>query len=209
MIGLIKKDLLMTKSSLKMILIMFIVFTLMGVEGNTSMIFIPLFMSIVLMMSTFSYDEYNKTDAFICTLPNGRTNSVQAKYISSILIIVTSLIITLIIAGIIALVNKNINWDGFIETSIGCAAGIILIQTIMYPIIYKFGIEKSRIGLFVGAFGFSGIIAILAKNIKLSIPTPILSFLDKYFLLLGPLILVLIIYISYRISKKIYLKKEF
>ncbi len=69
MIGLIKKDLLMTIGNLKTLGIIFVAFTLMAINGNGSLVFVPALISIMTMMTTFSYDEYNKSDAYISTLP--------------------------------------------------------------------------------------------------------------------------------------------
>ena len=85
MLGLIKKDLLMIKGNIKTLAIIFVVFTIMAINGNGNFAFIPAFMSVMIVMSTFSYDEYNKTDGFITSLPNGKKNAVKSKYISTLI----------------------------------------------------------------------------------------------------------------------------
>lgn len=60
MLGLIKKDLLMVKSNLKVIAIILIVFGVMAIQGQGDLSFIPALTSVMIFMSTFSYDEYNK-----------------------------------------------------------------------------------------------------------------------------------------------------
>lgn len=208
--GLIKKDLLMTKSNLKMLAIMFVVFTAMSLNDNMNMLFIPSFMSIIIMMSTFSYEEYNKTDAFLASLPNGRVNSVKAKYLASLLTVVISVILTIIISIVIGIARNNLNLEEIVVTSLGCVAGILIIQSIIYPTIYKFGIEKSRIGIFIGAFGFSGIVGLIVRSgIKLSISKSLLPFLEQHMWFIIPVIVVAMLLTSYLISKRIYLKKEF
>lgn len=57
MLGLIKKDLFMAKGNFKTISIIFAVFTFTAINGNQNFAFIPAFMSVMIMMSTFSYDE--------------------------------------------------------------------------------------------------------------------------------------------------------
>ena len=86
--GLIKKDLFIIKNNLKIILILFIVFFLTGLKNSTDMSYIPITLSVVLFLSTFSYDEFNKWDAYAITLPNGRVNIVKSKYVATIILVV-------------------------------------------------------------------------------------------------------------------------
>ena len=78
MVGLIKKDLLMIKSNLKMVLIMLVVFFIMALQGEFDISFVPPFIVVMLFMSTFSYAEFNKWDASAVTLPHGRKTVVQS-----------------------------------------------------------------------------------------------------------------------------------
>lgn len=190
MLCLIKKDLFMIK-------------------GN-DFLFMLSFMSIVMMMTTFSYDEFNKVDAFITTFPSGKINAVRAKYLSTLFVLFVNVIITVLISIISCYVRNDLNIKYIISTMIGCCSGTILFQSIFYPCIYKFGIEKSRIGIFISIFGLTGLITILIKNgLKIKIPQSISIFLNNYWMIIIPILIILILYISYKISKHIYLKKEF
>lgn len=208
MLGLIKKDLLIAKGNLKTLAIIFVVFTFMGINGNGNFSFIPAFMSVMVMMSTFSYDEYNKTDAFIISLPNGKRNAVKAKYTSTILIILISSILTFIISMIIGYAQNNLNMENVLSATIGCCVGIILLQAVLFPLIYKFGIEKSRIGIFIGIFGITSIASILVKD-GLKIPPSLIILFNNYWMIIIPLGIIIVLFISYKISEYLYLKKEF
>ena len=98
MIGFIKKDIAMIKSNFKLMGLLFIVYAVMGLLGEMDMSFVLPFLSIMIMISTFSYDNYNKWDAYSITLPNGRKNSVKAKYLATILMILIVSIITIILS---------------------------------------------------------------------------------------------------------------
>lgn len=208
MLGLIKKDLLMIKSNLKMILIIFIVFILVSLNGNGNFAFIPAFISVMLIMSTFSYDEYNKWDAYATTFPNDRKNVVKSKFIATFILILISLLVTLLLCLIIQYINNNINFKEIYELMMGCLIAIILLIAIMYPLIFKFGIEKSRIGIFIGIFSVTSIASILVKT-KIEIPVSLLTFLNNYGVILFLGISLISILISYKVSKNIYLNKEF
>ena len=209
MVGLIKKDLLMIKSNLKMVLIMLVVFFIMSLQGEFDISFVPPFIVVMLFMSTFSYDEFNKWDAYAVTLPNGRKNVVKSKYIASLILTIVTIILTIILNSLVGLINNNLEFDKFISTIMGCVFGVILIQSIMYPFIFKYGMEKGRIGLFVISFAIVGIIGLLSSVLKINIPTNVVTFFDNYWFVIIPLISIVLLLISYKISEKIYLKKEF
>ena len=209
MVGLIKKDLLMIKSNLKMVLIMLVVFFIMSLQGEFDISFVPPFIVVMLFMSTFSYDEYNKWDAYAVTLPNGRKNVVKSKYFASLILTIVTIILTIILNSLVGLINNNLEFDKFISTIMGCVFGVILIQSIMYPFIFKYGMEKGRIGLFVISFAIVGIIGLLSSVLKMNIPTNVVTFFDNYWFVIIPLISIVLLLISYKISEKIYLKKEF
>ncbi|MCI6627373.1 MAG: ABC-2 transporter permease [Tenericutes bacterium] len=209
MVGLIKKDLLMIKSNLKMVLIMLVVFFIMSLQGEFDISFVPPFIVVMLFMSTFSYDEFNKWDAYAVTLPNGRKNVVKSKYVASLILTIVTIILTIILNSLVGLINNNLEFDKFISTIMGCVFGVILIQSIMYPFIFKYGMEKGRIGLFVISFAIVGIIGLLSSVLKINIPTNVVTFFDNYWFVIIPLISIVLLLISYKISEKIYLKKEF
>lgn len=209
MLGLIKKDLLMIKSNLKLVIVMLFVFFIMALQGQFDISFIPPFIIVMLFMSTFSYDEYNKWDAYAITLPNGRKNVVKSKYVATIILTLLSIIITILLNILVGIINNSLDFDKCISILAGCSFGIVFLQAIMYPLIFKYGIEKGRIGLFALTFAIVGIIGLLSKVIKIDIPTNIISFLDNYWFIITPIVLIIILLISYKISEKIYLKKEF
>ena len=209
MIGLIKKDLLMIKSNLKLVIIIFAVLFIMAIQGEFDMTFVPPFIVVMLFMSTFSYDEYNKWDAYAVTLPNGRKSVVASKYLATLILIAISIAITIILNLLVGLINSNINYEEFFPAIMSCFFGIILVESIIYPFIFKYGIEKGRIGLFIGSFAIVGLISLLSKKTDINIPTNVVNFFESFWYIIVPILFTGFLYISYCISKKIYLKKEF
>ena len=210
MIGFIKKDLAMIKSNFKLLAVLIIVYAIMGFMNKMDISFILPFMCVMIMISSFSYDNYNKWDAYSISLPNGRKNSVKSKYITTILMTLIVTIITLILSFIISYVNtKTINYEQILVTMFGTVFGTLLVLAIMYPIIYKFGVEKARIGIFLIVFGIIIIGSLFANFIDLSNILKYLSFLEDYIILILIIIAILMVYISYKISEEIFSKKEF
>ena len=210
MIGFIKKDLAVIKSNFKLLGVLIVIYTIMGLMGKMDISFILPFMCVMIMISSFSYDNYNKWDAYSISLPNGRKNSVKAKYVTTILMTFVVSIITTILSFIISYVNtQNINYEQILVTMFGAIFGTLLVLTVMYPIIYKFGVEKARIGIFLLVFGIVIIGSLLSNYLDLSNVFKSLSFLEDYLIIILILVAIIMVYGSYKISEKIFSKKEF
>lgn len=209
MLGIIKKDLFTIKGNFKSIVVIFLVFVLMSFQGKGNLSFILPIICIMLFISTFSYDEYNNWNAYAITCPNGRKNVVKSKYLATLLLVSIATIITLIISIIISYANNNIDIEKILSTMFGSLSSVILIQSFMYPLIFKFGIEKGRIALFVGVFAITALLGIILKNIDTTTLDNIFKIFNNYWVIIIPIIMLIILLISYKISYKIYLKKEF
>ncbi len=206
MLGLIKKDFLIIKNNLKLIIVMLMVFFIMALGGQFNISFIPTFIIVMLFISTFSYDEYNNWDAYAITLPGGRKSIVKSKYITSLFLTLLSAVITVLLNCLISVIN-NTDVNEFISSLLGSICAIVIIQSIMYPLIFKFGMEKGRIVLFILVFVMVGVISLLKNIIKT--PNILVVLFNDYWFIVIPIILVISLLISYKISEKIYLKKEF
>lgn len=208
MLGLVKKDLLMIKGNIRQVILFLVVFLVLAFQENNIIVIVPVFVSMMVFITTFSYDEYNSWDAYAISMPVSRKDIVKSKYIASIILIFIAVIFTIIISLIIGLIYNNINFQEIIANVLICAASIIILEAIMFPLIYKFGVEKGRIGIFVGIFGIALLIGFLLKNFNVD-ANNFIVFFDKYYYLIIPITLIIVLVISYLISKKIYLKKEF
>ena len=142
-------------------------------------------------------------------MPQGKRNVVKAKYLASLLLTLIAVLVTLILGLIIGGINKNFDAKEMLEIISGVVVAIVLLQSIMFPLMYKFGVEKGRIGIFFGVFGMSGLIGFLFKYLNIKIPNNVIQTFNDYWFIILPIIIILMILVSYNISKKIYLKKEF
>ncbi len=210
MLGLIKKDLFMIKDSIKFLIIILLIYSILAYQNKIDLSFLLPFISVVLMMTTFNYDSYNKWDAYVTTLPMGRKNSVKAKYLATLFIIaISTIIITILSFAIDYFQTNTIDYKTILTTMFLCFFSTSIIESFMYPVIYKFGIEKARIGIFIVVFSIAFIGEFATKHLNFSSFNKIYVFLNNYWIVILPILLILILYISYKISEKIYLKKEF
>lgn len=220
--GLIKKD-LYNLSSYKTSLIIVIIFCGIAIIGTGNINFGPIIICTIIGMislSTFSYDEISKSNKYILTLPTNRKEIIKAKYIlavgSTILGGILGIILTIIIANIMNYVRPenliDLNYESLITTTIGGMFGISLIQAIQIPSIYKWGAEKGRVQMFILVFilivlvaGVGYLIMKSSFNIDLA---KIENIMQQYGLILLLALMAVMYYISYKVSNKIYSKKE-
>lgn len=209
MLGLIKKDLLMIKGNLRQAILFLVVFIILALQENNIIVIVPVFVSMMIFMTTFSYDEYNKWEAYAISLPVSRKNIVKAKYFASIILWAIALLVTAVITVVMGIFEQNINYSEMIGMILGCVFSIVLLEALMFPLIFKFGVEKGRIGVFIGVFVIAALLGFIFTGIDLENANGFIEFFNNYYYILIPLVAVILMLISYFVSKKIYLKKEF
>ena len=207
--GMMKKDLYLLLNNRKLFYIVFVMYLFMSFMSNQDYtLFIPL-MAVMMFFSSFSYDEFNNWHGYGATLPNGKENIVKAKYVTVIVLLIATTFVSLILSVAVGLFKKNLILSDTVSMMLGVDAALLLLICILFPIIFKFGYEKGRIALFVVSFGISGIVILLSKIFNIQISASMILFLEKYGIYLGVAALLVMLYGSYRISRKIYLNKEF
>lgn len=210
MLGLIKKDFLLIKANSKSMIIIFIIYLMMAFQGTFDVTFIVPIIGIMLFISTFSYDDFNNWNSYAVTLPDGRKNVVIAKYIASIILtIILGAVALAIGVGIGYAKTNSINLDETISALMGTVLSSVIIISLLYPIVFKFGATNGRIILFAVVFGIAGIGALISNFIDMTPVINMINELDNYALIAIPIISIILLGISYLISNKIYQNKEF
>lgn len=209
--GLIKKDFLLLKRNLKYFLIVVIIFTIFSLDGKTfNVAFIVPFIMMTVFISTFSWDDFNNFNAYAIALPIGRKNIVKSKYISAVILIIISILLGITISLSTHVILKNaFDFQTVLSDIAGTILGLVIVLSIWLPSIYKFGVEKGRIMLFVGVFLIAFLVTIASKIFDFSEFINFLNSLENIWFIIVPILTISFLTISYLISKKIYLKKEF
>ena len=216
--GLITKDILQLKSYKKTLIIFIMVFAFTSIsvqDGVENMLVIMLTLGFgMFSMASFNYDEFNKADRYILTLPLTKKEVVLSKYILVIGSTVIGNIIGITLGVVLTFaINKQVpNIEELISVGLGSVLGIGIIEAIQIPCVYKWGAEKGRIQMVV----VTALVALLAGGIifigeKANIQFPannILEIFSKYLPLIFIGITIIIYFISYKVSYKIYFKKE-
>lgn len=207
--GLIKKDILMMRTNIKTSIPILLVFLAIFLKERNAFIFVPAFLSTMFFMTTFSYDEYNNWNAYALSLPTGRKSLVRAKYITNIGMLIVVVTIFSALSGIIGVTNNNLNLEELAYLSLGCIFALAIFQALLYPLIFKFGIEKGRIGILIGVFGLTGVASLLKDKINIQVSEKMIEVLENNWLILAVITMIILLAISYLLSIKIMDKKEF
>lgn len=209
MIGMIKKDLLMMKNNYKSFLIALVMYVFYSITFEMNISFFLPFMGLMISISTINYDDYNNWHAYATTLPQGKINVVKSKYITTIGIILLLTVISILLNYIISSFKGIIKIDDYLSMIMGILLGVIFMMSIIFPVLFKYGSEKGRIVMIIIGLGIVGIGLLFSKIFSIEIPNNLISFLDLFFPIIFSVISVIMVSISYYISKRIYLTKEF
>lgn len=217
MTGLIMKDLLVSKRSLKAYLGIMIFYAVLTFMGVFSISFVTAFVSVMLIMlpiGAFSYDEAAKWDRYAMALPLGRRAVVGARYCFTLLVTLISLALAALAGVAVSVTGQGSLFEVLVATFTTLAAGL-LIADILLPLCYKLGAERARPYLYAIIF-IPVIVLFLAFRMGVRIDT---SGLDRLLLsspgallalsalpLLAALALMLV---SYLISCRIAAGKEY
>ncbi len=215
--GLMTKDLLQLRSYRKSLIIFIIIYFLVAISqssinGISTMLVIMLTLGLgMFSMATFNYDEVSKTDKYILTLPLTRKEVVLSKYIFCICSTLIGCIIGMVLSFIITFIfTKSIpNIFEIISIGIGAIFGISIIETIQIPCIYKWGAEKGRLNMFILVIIVSSILGGISYiNFDIIQVSNLLSLIEKILPIILLIAIFFINFISYKVSYKIYSKKE-
>lgn len=221
MLQLIKKDFLLQKKSLYFVIgyAIFIFFAFQDAAfAGFKYIMGGSAISYILIMTAIAHEEKNNSDVILNSLPLSRKTIVQGRY----LMILTSIVFTMIMMGIIGFIIYNVGFpklERLISLSdfLGVLLGVAFLSSVYYPLFIKFGSKYMRIFniiLFMIVFFFpsfiSGIIAESPDNsFWQNVGDKINSITVPEFYCLSLLISLTMLMASYLIALKIYENKEF
>lgn len=184
MTGLILKDLLILRKTLRSYLFMLIVYAGIAFTGVWSADIVGVLlvvMVVMLPMNVFAYDKQAKWDTYGLALPVGRTKTIAARYLCVLLLCLLSVGLTAILGVMLYAAGRV---EEPVEFLVSCSVmGLmsVLVNAIMLPFLYKFGPERARM-MFFGIMGGIVLLVVAAlfplgglewlKSLELAEPTP-------------------------------------
>ena len=162
MTGLILKDLLILRKTLRSYLLILAIYVAVAFAGYWSASSVGGFMMVMvamLPMNVFAYDKQAKWDVYGLSLPVGRTKTVAARYLAVLIMFAASAVLTTVLGVALNIAGRmEERLEEYLLSCAICVVIAMLINAIMLPLLYKFGPEQARIML----FGVMGVIALVA-----------------------------------------------
>ncbi|NLO97420.1 MAG: ABC-2 transporter permease [Peptococcaceae bacterium] len=219
MFNLVLKDLLVLKKNflfgIVYILIMIVAFQQIG--GSMLAASIVVF-SYMMVQLACAYDEKNKADILLNSLPLNRSTIVIARYISTFIFTAISIVYYLLLSGLIKVLHLPLKvYPVSLEGILGALFALILVCGIYLPIFFKMGYIKSKLLNFVLFFGvfFGGAILLqeLITNKDQSTLQRVVQFLNEQSTMQVAVeisaVMILLLFISFMFSLRNYKKREF
>lgn len=179
MTGLVLKDILVMRKTLKTYILFLIFYALLAVIGVFDVSIITSMIQVIIMLlpiSAFSYDEQAEWDRYAMALPLGRHCMVSARYLFALLMVLGAAAFGLAVCVFLAILNSGSLVESLATVLVSLGVGL-LITDIILPLNYKLGPERARPYLY--AIVFLPII-ILFGSAKLGLFKGMdLSFLDR------------------------------
>jgi len=212
--GLILKDLYNLKNNGKSIIFVLVVFSFVSFSQNNIgfLIGYTILLGSMLVINTMSYDNMAKWDKYALTMPVTRRDVVFSKYLVSIIVTFIGAAIAIVLCFAQGIYKHNLDALEILAVTGAVVAAGFLFISIMLPFIYKFGIEKSRILIFLVFLVPAGIVVIgKSKFTKLQFSPLAVQYMHiilQYLPIILLLITILVMVVSYSISVKVYGNKD-
>lgn len=213
MTGLVLKDFLMMRKTLKTYLIFFALYLGMAIAGIFPISIVTSMVTVIiaiLPISTFVYDDAAKWDRYAVSLPLGRRKVVGARYLFIALLLLVSAAFGLLTIVLAPLMGQGELTELAATVLVTITYGLVL-NDIMIPLVYKIGAERARMYLYIIVFA-PVILLFLAVRLGLLDLSGLSAISEGTVLLvcsLMPVAGVAGLGLSYLISCRIYEKKEF
>lgn len=155
MTGLILKDFLILRKTLRSYLFIMIVYAAIAFSGVWTADIVGVLMVVVVMMlpmNVFAYDKQCQWDTYGLALPVGRTKTVAARYLCVLLLCLFSVALTAVLGAALYAAGRVEEPVEFMVTCSVMGLMSVLVNAIMLPFLYKFGPERARM-MFYGVMG--------------------------------------------------------
>ena len=209
--GLLLKDFCLLKKQMKLMVVFVIFYAIWAVAAKipSMMGTMVILLSIMMPITSMSYDEAGQWYRYAFSLPIPRRTLVLSKYVLGFLVALGGLVVSAI--GNLVVLSLT-NWENSLESwliIVGFLEIGMIFLSIIIPVLFQFGVEKGRFLVVVIAVVPSLLSAMLGSLLKTSgVPMPSAEVLQAI-LYSSPLFTFAVFLISFRISVRICQKKEY
>lgn len=169
MTGLILKDFLILRKTLRTYLLFVLIYVGLAFSGVWSPEFVSGFVMVmiaVLPMNVFAYDKQAKWDTYGLALPVGRTKTVAARYLCVLLLCLSTMVLECVFGAVLFAAGKLEDFGEYLVAGAVCGLLAVLVNAVMLPFLYKFGPDRARIVMI-------GVMGVVAAGIALLLVGPL------------------------------------
>lgn len=217
--GLFIKDIKLILSNKSVFVIIVVMMALLAFSNTAVSAFVTSYISILftmLVVTTISYDDFDRCMSFLMTLPVSRKDYVREKYLFAVTGELCGMLLSFVLNMAINLIKNSqtdLNELGFSMAVIFFM--MLIFMSVLIPVQLKFGGERGRIvlvacviGSVAAAFGFIQLIRLFNVDIDWVINTLILgNFAVAVAVFVA--IAAICLFASYTLSNRIMRKREF
>lgn len=148
--GLILKDFYSLRGSVKQMMIIYVFYVIcafIGIWDISLFVGLATMMGAMMVVSTFSYDDLAKWEAFALTMPIKRKDLVTSKYIVMLVTMFASAAFSMAIGIGFQTVQERLDLPTLLITCGSVMAVAVFGFCIQLMITFKFGVEKARLTL--------------------------------------------------------------
>ncbi len=216
--GLLLKDFYFVLKRNTLLFIIALLFTvagsvaLLGISVLATACMYGIFFFMMATMSTLTYDETTKWHIYCDTFPISRKTFVTEKYF----FIIGSNVVLWLASSVLTVIS-NIKWQvgtaemlNTIISNVPMIMGMSVMPCIIFPLTFKFGYQKARIALLVMIGVYSGLVSMIlsAGTSDNENPFAVQSAGNIPVTIIFVGIMLLLYFISWLISVKVYSKRE-
>lgn len=208
--GLILKDLMNFKRYFPTMIFMTIFYAVFAYTTDNSRMITGIITLVysVLTVSSFAYDDAAKWDRFALSMPVSRKVLVLSKYVLGAILTLFGMSVSILFALAVGWITgvSSAQWSlmEIVVTGLVVAEVAMAYISVMLPLIYTFGVEKSRL-LMVLVFAVPMITVMAFMKLGFAMPTE--QQLTLLFAL-SPFVVAGLLAASYNASVRIFAKKE-
>ncbi|WP_434311728.1 ABC-2 transporter permease [Hominifimenecus sp. rT4P-3] len=210
MIGLLLKDFYSLTKSLKIFVVVFLIYGVMSfTNGEGALLtFVIVLIAMMIPVTVLGLDEKDQWDVFALTMPVNATMMVAEKFLLMLVCCVIGIGGGTAVTILFATAGGQIDMGAIMETAIPSIAIVVVYNSVLFPIVYRFGADRGRIVSMVVIM----VPAVLFMMLEKQGMFPDLSVFFAWFTATGWKLCVVIfpamLIVSFLLSLHIYQKKE-
>ena len=146
MIGLLKKEYYLMEGQMKswLIVAIFCFFYSYFMNADSFLFMLIILIGIMSTMTVFSLDKACGWDTYAISLPLTRKEIVEARYLFAFLIDIGVSLACCLLMLLRGLIKGGVNLPESLHSLFQILLVTILMQLLLFPVIYKLGVEKAR-----------------------------------------------------------------